>query len=137
MLPLALKYVVHNAAGVWRASKRSLSGLTLRSSLKIHQRNSGLEYPRIVDHCRFFTVSSVFRQNEVKAKKLLDALTPEFCQDLADNKTSKKFKLKSIQEELERLYLKEFPLPEALTVEQWNILMEFNSPDLRIFYLVY
>ena len=69
-------------------------------------------------------------------RKLLDILTPEFQQKLAENKTSKKFKLKSIQEELKNLYSKDFPLPESLTDDQWNILMEFSSPDLRIYYLV-
>ena len=75
-------------------------------------------------------------EDENVEKKLLETLTPEFCLKLTGRTTSKKFKLKSIVSELEKLYRKNFPLPESLTEEQWQILMEFNSPDLRIYYLV-
>ena len=67
---------------------------------------------------------------------LLDSLTPEFCEQLTGKITSKRFKLKSIQRDLEKLYIRGFPLPDSLTEEQWNNLMEFNSSILRVYYLV-
>ena len=81
--------------------------------------------------------SSSSSSDEVETeKKLLETLTPEFCEKLTGKVTSKRFKLKNIQNELEKLYRKNFPLPESLTEEQWKILMEFNEMDLRVYYLV-
>jgi hypothetical protein len=81
-------------------------------------------------------IESSTRQSEEVPKLLLETLTPDFCEQLAGKSTSKKFKLRSIQKDLNNLYEKGFPLPDSMTEEQWKNLMEFNSPMTRVFYLV-
>lgn len=68
-------------------------------------------------------------------RPLLDCLTPEFSLALTGKITSKRFRLRAIQSELEMLYQEKFPLPETLTEEQWKHLMSFNVVDSRIYYL--
>ena len=126
--------------GSWLASKRPLSSLLLANSFQaskkitsLDHRSSNFEHTFPNKTFRQFQTSSTL---SIEDKKLLETLTPEFCQQLTGQITSKKFKLKSIQFELEKLYRKEFPLPESLTEEEWKMLMEFNSPDLRVYYLV-
>ena len=67
---------------------------------------------------------------------LIDSITPEITEQLVGKFTSRKFKLKSIQSELSFLYKKGFPLPESLTLDQWEVMMRINSKESRMYYLV-
>lgn len=67
---------------------------------------------------------------------LIESITPEITEHLVGKFTSKKFKFKSIQSELSFLYKKGFPMPESLTLEQWEVMMKINSKESRTYYLV-
>ncbi len=133
---------------ICRPFGRYLSGLVMTSSsrsLSILSTNSFSGCPKNdLAKNQFFPTtrhlktssSSTSEVTEETEKNLLAMLTPELCERLTGKITSKRFRLKNIQNELERLYQKKFPLPDSLTEEQWKILMEFNEMDLRVYYLV-
>ena len=134
MLARVGRLLARPASGTWLACARSFSRLASNRGLLARERFPIPCATQNFDSSkRFFRTSGSSFEGE---RKLLDILTPEFCQTLAQDKTSKKFKLKSLRQELERLYDQEFPLPDSLTEDQWNALMELNDPDLRILYLV-
>ena len=116
-------------------SSRSLASLSASSFLGFRKKD--LAGNQLHSMTRQLKTSASSSSDEVETeKKLLETLTLEFCEKLTGKVTSKRFKLKNIQNELEKLYRKNFPLPESLTEEQWKILMEFNEMDLRVYYLV-
>jgi len=134
MLARVGRLLARPTCGTWLASARCFTGLASNPGLQTF--DAGVTTRAVKDlgpPKRLLQTTPSSFQDE---RKLLDILTPEFCQALAEDKTSKKFKLKSIRIELERLYEQDFPLPDSLTEEQWNVLMEFNAVDLRIHYLV-
>ncbi len=117
------------------SSSRSLSSLSVNSFPGFRKKELAANQLGLTTR-QLKTSASSSAEKEETEKKLLETLTQEFCERLTGKITSKRFRLKNIQNELERLYKKNFPLPESLTEEQWTILMEFNEMDLRVYYLV-
>lgn len=117
------------------SSSRSLSSLSVNSFPGFRKKELAANQLELTTR-QLKTSASSSAEKEETEKKLLETLTQEFCERLTGKITSKRFRLKNIQNELERLYKKNFPLPESLTEEQWTILMEFNEMDLRVYYLV-
>ena len=64
--------------------------------------------------------------------QLEDAKTTE---KLVKNITARKFKLKSIRQDIEYLRARKFPLPESLSDSQWEKLIRFEHHESRTLYL--
>ena len=115
-------------------SATSFSNLAHRKNILLPR--TTLIAPSELTSARQTSTNTPERIEEEPKYLLLESLTPDLCQKLTGKVTSKRFKLKSIQSSLEKLYKKGFPLPDSLTLEQWNNLMQFNSPVVQVYYLV-
>jgi len=66
---------------------------------------------------------------------MLASFTLEIEAKLAAQGSAKQLRMQSIQLEIERLDQRDFPLPEALTEQQWSRLLSLSEWDLRLYYL--
>ena len=69
-----------------------------------------------------------------QARQLSELITPELSQTLAGKFTRKKFKVAAIKSDLEFLEDYAFPLPDSLSMSQWQQLMELENRHCKTKY---
>jgi len=67
----------------------------------------------------------------LQARGLSELITPELTETLAGKFTRKKFKLLAIEDDLRFFERENFPLPESLSLDQWQQLMQLENRVFR------